>query len=51
MQAVLQFRPLQETISSILKWDISRNQTKLKTGLDPKKEKMLLAKWAVDPVN
>lgn len=45
IQAGLTFRPLSETISSILAWDSSRDNIKQQTGLDREKEKELLTLW------
>lgn len=44
-QAGLHTRPLSETISAILEWDITRNEPKLHAGLDPQKETKLLEIW------
>lgn len=45
IQAGLTFRPLSETIASILAWDSSRKNIKRQAGLDREKEKKLLILW------
>jgi 2'-hydroxyisoflavone reductase len=45
INAGLKFRPLSETISSILSWDSSRGNIKRQAGLDQEKEKELLWLW------
>lgn len=45
IQSGLTFRPLSETISSILAWDSSRKNIKREAGLDREKEKELLLLW------
>ena len=45
VNAGLTFRPLSETISSILSWDSSRENIKRQAGLDREKEKELLILW------
>lgn len=44
-QAGLHIRPLSETISSILEWDMTRKEPELHAGLDPQKETTLLDLW------
>jgi 2'-hydroxyisoflavone reductase len=45
INAGLTFRPLSETISSILSWDSSRENIKRQAGLDREKERELLILW------
>lgn len=45
VQAGLTFRPVRETIQSILEWDTSRGKVQLEAGLDPQREQELLAQW------
>lgn len=45
LRSGLRIRPLKETISSILRWDMMRKEPKLKAGLDAQKEAKLLAQW------
>lgn len=48
LQAGLTFRPLRETINSIIEEDNIKGIKKEKVGLDPKKEQLLLRDWEKD---
>lgn len=45
IESGLTFRPIAETIEATLKWDATRGNVKLQTGLDRSKEKDLLLDW------
>ncbi|WP_068470235.1 SDR family oxidoreductase [Candidatus Protochlamydia phocaeensis] len=48
IQAGLSFRPLDETLSAILKWNAGRSRSERKAGMEREKEQALLKEWQLE---